>query len=143
MTLAALIQKGGLAKVATATPATLATQKTEIGRPVAAVATVAVASPPELLTATPTRVPVSPMTEIEETAIRAWLAYIQETDQDTLGEVLNECRTDAGAREYFIGRAGEVPRPTDQGVNASSLSTQKTVEYQPPFIDPSAVEGKS
>lgn len=85
----------------------------------------------------------TPMTADEETAIRAWLAYIQETDQDTLSEVLDQCRTDAGAREYFIGRAGEVPRPADQGVNASSLSTQKTVEYQPPFIDPRTVEGKS
>lgn len=48
MTLSALIRKGGLAKVATATPATLATQETENAGTVAEVATVAVASPSEV-----------------------------------------------------------------------------------------------
>ena len=53
MTLSTLIRKGGLAKVATATPATLATQETENAGTVAGVATVAVASPSEGLFAPP------------------------------------------------------------------------------------------
>lgn len=99
MTLSTLIRKGGLSKAATATPATLATQVTMDAATVAQVATVAVAKPPAL-------------TAEEETAIRAWLAHIEETDTDLIAEVLNQCRTDEEARAYFLRRAAEVPRPT-------------------------------
>ena len=75
MTLSALIRKGGLATVATATPATVATQ---------------------------------------ETAIRGWLARIEETDADIIAEVLSQCRADGEARAYFLRRAAEVPRPTPE-----------------------------
>ncbi len=103
MTLSALIKKGGLAMVATATPATPATLKLVGGGTVATVATVAVAKTPEP--------PVSTMTAEEETAIRAWLAHIDETDPAITAEVMDKCRTDAGARTYFLLRAEEVPRP--------------------------------
>ena len=57
---------------------------------------------------TPTvRQPSAPMTAEEETAIRAWLALIEETDQATIAEVLEHCRRDADARDYFIGRSPE------------------------------------
>lgn len=98
MTLSNLIRKGGLAQVATATPATLATQEIASGATVAQVATVAVAKPPAL-------------TVEEETAIRGWLAHIEETDADIISEVLNQCRADMEARAYFLRRAEEVPRP--------------------------------
>ena len=98
MTLSNLIRKGGLAQVATATPATLATQETASGTTVAQVATVAVAKPPAL-------------TVEEETAIRAWLAHIEETDTEIIAEVLNQCHADGEARAYFLRRADEVPRP--------------------------------
>ena len=82
----------------------------------------------------------TPMTADEETAIRAWLAHIEETDRDTITEVLDQCRTDAGAREYFIGRAGEVPRASQkEHLTSSTSSTKVTVDgydYQPPFCDP-------
>lgn len=58
----------------------------------------------------PKRVPTASMTAEEETAIRAWLAHIGETDPAIIAEVLDQCRTDADARYYFIRRAEEVRR---------------------------------
>jgi hypothetical protein len=55
---------------------------------------------------TPTvRQPAAPLTASEETAIRAWLALIGERDPATIAEVVDRCRRDADARDYFIGRA--------------------------------------
>lgn len=51
------------------------------------------------------------ITTEQETAIRAWLAHTEETDPEIIAEVLNQCRTDPDARDYFIPEAGEVPRP--------------------------------
>ncbi|MEY4368147.1 MAG: hypothetical protein RL564_97 [Pseudomonadota bacterium] len=49
----------------------------------------------------------------EETAIRAWLALIDETDPATIAEVISHCQQDADVRDYFIGRAGaDLPRPS-------------------------------
>lgn len=56
------------------------------------------------------RIPTAPMTAEEEAAIRAWVAYIEETDPATIADVLHQCRTDADAREYFVRRAEEVRR---------------------------------
>jgi hypothetical protein len=57
---------------------------------------------------TPTvRQPAAPLTASEETAIRAWLARIGETDPATIAEVIGQCQRDADARAYFIGRAAE------------------------------------
>ena len=53
-----------------------------------------------------------PMSPGEESAIRAWLAHIEETDPAIIAHLLDQCRTDADARGYFIGRSAEVPRPT-------------------------------
>ena len=99
MTLSALIRKRKPGVVATATLATLATQPGEEALKVARVATVAVANPTELETA--------PMTAGEERAIRAWLAHIEETDQTTIDEVLDRCRSDSDARRYFLKQADE------------------------------------
>ena len=52
-----------------------------------------------------------PMSPGEESAIRAWLAHIEESDPAIIADLLEKCRTDADARSYFIGRAAEVPRP--------------------------------
>ena len=55
---------------------------------------------------TPTiRQPSAPLTVSEETAIRAWLALIEETDPATIAEVIGQCQRDADARDYFTGRA--------------------------------------
>lgn len=55
---------------------------------------------------TPTiRQPSAPLTANEETAIRAWLALIEETDPATIAEVIGQCQRDADARDYFTGRA--------------------------------------
>lgn len=62
---------------------------------------------------TPTiRQPSAPLTASEETAIRAWLALIEETDPATIAEVIGQCQRDADARDYFTGRAAaELPQP--------------------------------
>ena len=62
---------------------------------------------------TPTiRQPSAPLTASEETAIRAWLALIEETDPATIAEVIGQCQRDAEARDYFTGRAAaELPKP--------------------------------
>lgn len=51
------------------------------------------------------RQPSEPLTACEETAIRAWLALIEETDPATIAEVIGQCQQDADARDYFTGRA--------------------------------------
>jgi len=62
---------------------------------------------------TPTiRQPSAPLTASDETAIRAWLALIEETDPATIAEVIGHCQRDADARDYFAGRAAaELPKP--------------------------------
>jgi len=55
---------------------------------------------------TPTiRQPSAPLTASEETAIREWLALIEETDPATIAEVIGQCQRDADVRSYFSGRA--------------------------------------
>jgi hypothetical protein len=41
-------------------------------------------------------------------AIRKWLEFIGEHDPRIIAEVLDNCRTDAGARNYFKRRADEM-----------------------------------
>lgn len=86
---------------ATATVATFATLEGEKGRTVASVATVTVAKSPQGQPST--------MTASDEVAIRAWLSLIDETDPAIIGDVISMCRSDAGARAYYLGRAKEVP----------------------------------
>lgn len=100
MTLSALIKKGGLTGGMTATPATPATQEADKPVTVAPVATVAVAEQPE---------PLPELSTDEEENIRAWLAYIEETDPEIITEVVDKCRDDLEARRYFLKRAEEVP----------------------------------
>jgi len=47
-----------------------------------------------------------------ETAVLAWLAQIGESDEAIVGDVLAQCRHDADARQYFLGRAGEIASPS-------------------------------
>ena len=107
MTLSVLIKKGGLAKAATVTPATIATQETDEAVTVALVATVAVAIKPE---------PLPELSPDEETSIRAWLTHIEETDPAIITEVLDECRSDPKSRRYFLQRSclsGGLLMPSD------------------------------
>lgn len=62
---------------------------------------------------TPTiRQPSASLTAIAETAIRGWLALIEETDPATIAEVIAKCQRDSDARDYFTGRAAaELPTP--------------------------------
>lgn len=62
---------------------------------------------------TPTiRQPSAPLSADAETAIRAWLALIEETDPATIAEVIGRCQRDADARHYFTARAAvELPKP--------------------------------
>lgn len=68
---------------------------------------------PEILAGLQEAANDTPMTTAEETAIRAWLAHINETDQEIIADVLHQCHTDLEARAYFLRRAAEDLRPTD------------------------------
>jgi hypothetical protein len=57
------------------------------------------------------RQPSVPLTAEKETAIRAWLALIEETDPATIAEVIERCQRDADVRDYFTGRADTDRRP--------------------------------
>lgn len=100
MTLAVLIKKGGLAKAATMTLATGATQGADEAVTVAPVAAVAVAVKPE---------PIPELSPDEESSVRAWLAFIDETDPATIAEVLSQCINDLADRRYFLLRSEEIP----------------------------------
>ncbi len=106
MTLSALMKKGGLCAAATAIPATAATEEGEKAGTVTRVATVAVANPSRAESH-----PTAPMTADGESAIRAWLAHIEETDAAIIAMVLDQCRADADARGYFLRQAAAVARP--------------------------------
>jgi hypothetical protein len=43
----------------------------------------------------------------EETTIRDWLVATGESDPETIAEVIEKCRGDVEARDYFLGRARE------------------------------------
>lgn len=100
MTLSNLIKKGGLAKAATATPATVATVTNCSASCVAIVAGVAVAAKPE---------PLHELSEEEESSIRAWLEYIEETDPVIIAEVMTKCQSGAEARGYCLEQSKQVP----------------------------------
>ncbi len=59
----------------------------------------------------------APITADDEAAIRGWLARIGETDPVTIAEVIDGCRRDADARDYFLGRAATECVKTAPGID--------------------------
>ena len=109
MTLSSLIRKRRTGDISTAIPAISATQREEDRRTVARIATIAVANPKEGQTI---RQPSAPLSAEAETAVRDWLALIEETDPAIIAEVIGQCERDAEALDYFTGRAAaELPKP--------------------------------
>jgi hypothetical protein len=47
------------------------------------------------------------LTEDEDAAIRVWLSRIEESDPVVIDEVLDKCRTEPDAKDYFLGQASE------------------------------------
>lgn len=77
---------------------------------------------------TPTiRQPSAPLTACDETAIRAWLALIEETDPATIAEVIGQCQRDADARDYFTGRAAADNLQKNEG-NAAFDDDRRTCD---------------
>ncbi len=117
MTLANLIRQRDTGNIATAIPATSATEAGQEGETVAGIASVAVASSKETSAAKHVKVGARDtanvsMTADQERAICAWLELIGETDAATMADVLDQCRRDADARDYFTGQAAaELPKP--------------------------------
>ncbi|SCY42382.1 hypothetical protein SAMN05216420_10635 [Nitrosospira sp. Nl5] len=66
------------------------------------------------------RQPDEPLTEKDEALIRVWLARINETDDETIQAVLDQCRGDADARASFI-------RLGNKGDNQETTSEQRTI----------------
>ncbi len=54
--------------------------------------------------------PIPVLSRDGETAILAWLASMGEIDPVTIGEVIDRCRSDAGARAYFGRAVAELPK---------------------------------
>ena len=52
------------------------------------------------------------MTPAEESAIRGWLALIEETDRVIIADVLERCQSDIEARNYFLSRSKEGDAPS-------------------------------
>jgi len=48
------------------------------------------------------------LTAGEESAIRAWLVLIEETDPEITAVVWHQCHTDADARAWFLAQPGKV-----------------------------------
>ena len=46
-----------------------------------------------------------------ETTVRNWLSFIGETDTEMIALILNQCRADIDALQYFLWRAKEAPAP--------------------------------
>ena len=70
---------------------------------------------PDALAAEPftprNRQPSAPFSIEEERDIRAWLALIRETDPEIIAEVMQQCQSNADARDYFTRRAAaELPK---------------------------------
>ena len=112
MSLSILMEKGGLAKVATATLATTATHRDQGSPTVANVATVIVTESPD--DAHLTLVPM--LTDKQESDVRHWLASIEEEDTTIIEDVLHKCRTSTRALDYFLSQANQAP----QGAKHSS-----------------------
>lgn len=126
MTLANLIRKRDTGNLATAIPAIAATQPKAPTATVARIATVAVANPKEGQAAPlARRQPSAPLTAKDETAIRSWLAQIEEADPATIAEVIGQCQRDADARDYFTGRAAADSFQKNEG-NAASDDDRRT-----------------
>jgi hypothetical protein len=58
----------------------------------------------KLLTS-PFRQPSQPMPKCDLARIRAWLAHIEEFDPATIAHVLDQCKRDSEARDYFMQQA--------------------------------------
>lgn len=54
-----------------------------------------------------------------ETAIRAWLAHIGETDTEVIADVIDQCQRDGQARAYFLRRERKIPPPPEPGYTAA------------------------
>lgn len=52
-----------------------------------------------------------PLSQLEESAILAWLEQIGETDVELIKETIQRCRDDLQARRYFLMRADDRSNP--------------------------------
>ena len=46
---------------------------------------------------------------LSEAKIRAWLNHIEETDSDVIEEIVERCKVNPEARQYFLMRSEEIP----------------------------------
>lgn len=72
---------------------------------------------------------VPPISEEEEAWLRAWLDHIDETDPEGIAVLMNKCRDDMDARQYFLKRArGEIylVNPKIDAYFSEAVSDRKT-----------------
>ena len=121
MSLLTLIKKGGLADVVTMTPATIATVENNQTNTVAAVATVAVTDRLEAAS--------DSLSTDEEIRILAWLAHINETNQETIDVIVSKCRTDVKTRLYFLQRSEEVGKKDGAFATSATFATCENCKH--------------
>lgn len=95
------IKRNAIATVAI--PATTHSLNKEISPTVAKIATLAVATPPEIKR--------TPLPEEEEEAIRKWLASINEVDQEAIDNLLEQCQIDMLGKRYLLEEAAKISTP--------------------------------
>ena len=98
MTLSSLIRKPGKVGLATVIPATPATPAIQQGMTWPAVARIATVA------ANLTVRQAATLKHADETCVRAWLAFIGETHQPIINEVLQAYASDWAALNYFLMR---------------------------------------
>lgn len=103
-----MIRKRTTTKPANANPAKVANDGLDTERPLAGLAELALADSRQAQAVNSS--PVAPLASEEESAIRAWLTHIEETDPITIADVLDKCRADLNERKVLLRWAEEVPR---------------------------------
>lgn len=53
---------------------------------------------------------------LSESKIRVWLKHIEETDSDVIEDIIERCKTNPEARQYFLMRSEETCQSSRQAV---------------------------
>ena len=120
MSLAALIKKGGLRSIATATPATLATDGAQTTPSVATVATVAVATAPgEAANDTPADRDAKVSPRVEATPV----GHDRDADREVIGEQVDEVLGKFADPDHDQGRCADMRRKGEPKADAGQPPT--------------------
>jgi len=69
------------------------------------------------------------LSDEQETKIRSWLEYISETDSDIITEIVERCRDNMEAKEYFLRRSHEAPKPASRMITCGDCKYYKRIDH--------------